>query len=42
MKHIIGQAIFQLIVMITLVFAGELFIPEYPDSLDSTTFSGNP
>lgn len=42
MKHIIGQAVFQLMVMITLVFAAELFIPEYTDSLDKSTFASNP
>jgi Ca2+ transporting ATPase len=38
MKHIIGQAIFQIIVMMILVFAGEKIIPEYPDSLDTSEF----
>jgi hypothetical protein len=28
-KHIIGQAIFQFIVVMILVFAGEKLIPEY-------------
>jgi Ca2+ transporting ATPase len=42
LKHILGQAIFQLIVMITLVFCGEQFIPEYVDSYDSTIFANNP
>ena len=42
MKHIIGQAIFQLTVMITLVFAAELFIPEYTDALDKSTFASHP
>jgi len=27
LKHIIGQSIFQLIVMMTLIFAGEQIIP---------------
>lgn len=35
-KHIIGQAIFQLIIMIILVFLGERFIPEYEDAFDFT------
>lgn len=34
-KHIICQSLFQLIVMITLIFAGELIIPEAPDSFDA-------
>lgn len=42
MKHILGQSAFQLIVMIVLIFAGELFIPEYVDSLDKSEFALNP
>lgn len=34
MKHIIGQAIYQLIVIIILVFTGETFIPESADEYD--------
>ena len=34
-KHIIGQTIFQLIVMCVLVFAGENFIPEFEDGFES-------
>lgn len=41
-KHIIGQAIFQIIVMMVLVFAGEKFIPEYEDSYDTGIFIGHP
>ena len=41
-KHIIGQAIFQLIVLLVLIFAGEHIIPEYLDDLDTTTFAGHP
>jgi P-type Ca2+ transporter type 2B len=41
MKHIIGQAVFQLVVMVVLVFAGEKFIPEFRDSYDDTIFSSN-
>jgi len=37
-KHIIGQAIFQIIVIMVLVFAGENFIPEYEDSYYSGIF----
>jgi len=33
-KHIIGQAIYQLIILMVLIFAGESFLPEYPDSFD--------
>ena len=42
LKHIIGQSIFQLIVMIILIFWGELIIPEYVDSYDSTIFAQDP
>lgn len=42
LKHIIGQSLFQLTVMFLLVFVGEQFIPEYADSLDSTTFADHP
>jgi Ca2+ transporting ATPase len=41
-KHVIGQAIFQLIVMFILIFAGELFIPESVDSLDYGVFFNHP
>lgn len=34
MKHIIGQAIFQLVVLILLLFLGPQFIPEYKDEFD--------
>ena len=30
-KHIIGQAIMQLIILLILVFKGETFLPEYAD-----------
>lgn len=33
-KNIVGQSIFQVIIMIVVIFFGELFIPEYEDSLD--------
>lgn len=42
MKHIIGQSIFQLIVLSILIFWGELFIPEAVDSYDSSFFATNP
>jgi len=34
MKHIVGQAIFQLVVLILLLFLGPQFIPEYKDEFD--------
>jgi Ca2+ transporting ATPase len=30
-KHIIGQSIVQLIILLIIVFNGETFLPEYPD-----------
>lgn len=42
LKHIIGQSIFQLSVMLVLIFAGESLIPEYVDSYDSTLFASHP
>lgn len=42
LKHIIGQACYQLTIMMILVFAGEHFIPEYVDSLDSGVFASHP
>lgn len=42
LKHIIGQAIYQLTIMILLVFVSDMFIPEYPGSLDATTFKDHP
>lgn len=41
-KHIIGQSIFQVIVMLILIFLGDKFIPEFPDSFDNTVFAGHP
>lgn len=41
-KHIIGQAIFQIIVLMILVFAGEEIIPEYEDIYDRTIFASHP
>jgi Ca2+ transporting ATPase len=35
MKNIIIQSIFQIIVLLVIVFAGEMFIPEYPDDFDN-------
>lgn len=42
LKHIIGQSIYQFIVMMVLVFLGEQFIPEYADSFDTGIFASNP
>jgi P-type Ca2+ transporter type 2B len=39
-KNIIGHSIYQMIVMVALIFFGDRYIPEYPDSLDATTYSG--
>lgn len=33
-KHIIGQAIYQITILLILVFAGDKFLPEYGDSFD--------
>lgn len=42
-KHILGQAIFQIIIMCILIFNGPEFIPEEIDSLDSSgVYIGNP
>lgn len=35
-KHILGQALFQMVLLIVLVFAGEQIIPEYADDFDTT------
>ncbi len=35
LKHIIGQSIFQIIVLLILMFWGQHFIPEYADEFDS-------
>jgi Ca2+ transporting ATPase len=42
LKHIIGQAIFQIVVMVIIVFWGENFIPEYSDSYDTGIFANHP
>ena len=34
-KNIVGQSIFQLTILLILVFYGQRFIPEYRDSLDN-------
>jgi hypothetical protein len=33
-KHIIGQSIFQIIVLLILILKGHLIIPEYKDEFD--------
>ena len=35
-KHVLGQSIFQTIVIMILVFAGDQFLPEYVDSVGKT------
>ena len=42
LKHIIGQSIYQLILILIIVFLGEYFIPESTDAYDSTVFAGHP
>lgn len=42
LKHILGQAVFQLIVMLILIFLGDKFIPEYPGNYDTSYFAGHP
>ena len=41
-KHILGQAIFQIIVLLALIFAGDHFIPEFGDSYDDSVFANHP
>lgn len=40
-KHIVGQAIYQLVVLNILIFYGENFIPEFPDALDKEILKDN-
>lgn len=40
-KHIIGQAVYQLAILIILIFDGENFIPEFPDNLDAEIIKKN-
>jgi Ca2+ transporting ATPase len=42
LKHIIGQAILQIIVIVVLIFWGDNLIPESSDSFDLTVFAGLP
>jgi len=41
-KHIVGQAIFQFIIIMILIYAGEKIIPEFEDSYDTTIFKAHP
>jgi hypothetical protein len=34
-KHVVGQSIFQMIVLLLLIFVGPYIIPEYADQYDS-------
>lgn len=34
-KHIIGQSIYQFLILLILIFYGENFLPEYEDSFDT-------
>jgi hypothetical protein len=34
-KHIIGQALFQITILLLLMFWGHLIIPEYADDFDA-------
>lgn len=34
-KHIVGQAIFQIIILLLLMFFGQHIIPEYADEYDN-------
>jgi len=42
MKHILGQAAFQLAVLSIIIFYGEHFIPESSDSYDNSVFLNHP
>lgn len=33
-KHILGQAVYQFIILIILIFDGDNFLPEYADQFD--------
>jgi Ca2+ transporting ATPase len=41
-KHIIGQSLYQLVIMLVLVFVGDMFIPEYMGDYDYTHFKEHP
>lgn len=40
-KHIIGQSIYQFLVLLVLLFYGENFLPEYEDSFDDQLVKDN-
>lgn len=40
-KHILGQAIYQFIILLIIIFYGDQFIPEYSDSLDDEILKDN-
>ena len=42
LKHIIGQSIYQITILLILTFLGEHFIPEYEDAYDSGVFASRP
>ena len=42
LKHIVGQSMYQLAVMLILVFMGERIIPEYVDDHDFVTDRTDP
>ncbi len=41
LKHIIGQTVYQLIILLILIFNGDNFLPEYKDQLDYKLQSEN-
>ena len=40
-KHIIGQAVYQLVILMIIIFYADSFIPEYPDTFDDYIFKNN-
>lgn len=38
-KHILGQSVYQMIILVVLVFAGDQFLPEYSDKFDEEFFN---
>lgn len=41
-KHIVGQAIYQIVILLILVFVGDKFLPEYGDSFDDEFVKPHP
>lgn len=41
LKHIIGQAIYEFVILLIIIFYGEFMIPEYLDTLDSQILKDN-